>query len=136
MIQKRYTFIILIVVILYILYSIVEYKYKEYKINSHIEYISALNKEIKANIIKAKDIIEYKKSSAFKNKVLKEEQWLKNKWESVIYLTSEDNYNKYTKSIKKEESAPIKEKEEEEDITYAMSIYQKWIYFLFKKDLR
>ena len=135
MVKKHYTFIILIIIILYILYSIIDYKYKEYKINSHIEYISALNKEIKANIIKAKDIIEYKKSSAYKNKILKEEQWLKNKWESVIYLTSEDNYNKYTKSIKKEEAVPIKEKEDE-DITYAMNIYQKWIYFLFKKDLR
>lgn len=135
MIKRHHTFIILIFIILYILYSILDYKYKEYKINTHIESISSLNKDIKQKISEAEDIIEYKKSSAYKNKVLKEEQWLKNLWEVVIYLTSENNYNKYTSSVKKEEII-IDNKIEEIDINYSMTIYQKWIYFLFKEDIR
>lgn len=133
--KNHHIFIILIIIILYILYSIVSYKYKEYNINSHIEYITNLNEEIKQKIQEAESIVEYKKSSAYKNKVLKEEQWLKDKWENVIYLTSEDTYNKYTNSISKEET-PIVEVEKEIDKTYWMTVYQKWIYFLFKKDLR
>lgn len=135
MTKNHHIFIILIVIILYILYSIISYKYKEYTINSHIKYIASLNEDIKFKIEEAESIIEYKKSNAYKNKVLKEDQWLKNKWEIVIYLTTEDTYNKYTNSVSKEET-PIVEIEKKIDETYWMSIYQKWIYFIFKKDLR
>jgi hypothetical protein len=57
----------------YILYLIIDYKYKEYKINSHIEYIRTLNNTIKKQINTAKEIIEYKKSKAYKNKILKQD---------------------------------------------------------------
>jgi hypothetical protein len=63
----------------YILYLIIDYKYKEYKINSHIEYINELNQTIKQQIKTAKEIIEYKKSKAYKNKILKQDGDLKNK---------------------------------------------------------
>jgi len=53
--------------------------YYEYKINSHIEYISNLNSSIKEKIEVAEKIIEYKSSIAYKNKVLKEQQSFKNK---------------------------------------------------------
>jgi hypothetical protein len=52
----------------------VEYKYNEYKINSHIEFIADLNKQIKNKIEIAKKTIKYKSSKAYKNKVLKSEQ--------------------------------------------------------------
>jgi len=138
MIKKHYTYVIffIILVMFYILYSIIDYKYKEYKINSHIEYIQNLNNTIKKQIQTAQEIIEYKKSKPYKNKILKQDLWFKNKWEKVVSLITEDKYNKYTK---KTTSQLIDENviaDKKDDITYSMSNYEKWIYFLFKKDIR
>ena len=134
--KKQYVFLIMIVITLYILILIWKFKYNEYKINSHIDYITTLNKEIETKIIKATEIIEYKTSTAYKNKILKEEQWFKNRWEKVIYLTSEDKYNKFTKEIEeyREEVKDIIETENNNNTdTKEMTIFQKWIYFLFNK---
>lgn len=132
--KKYYTFLILIFLLLFLLYNIISHRYKQYKISEHIKTISALNIEIENNIKKAQEIIKYKKSESYKNRILKEDN-LKNKWELVIYLTSEDEYNTYVKPIKNKPEID-KSKIKISDETYSMSIYQKWIWFLFKKDLR
>lgn len=132
--KKYYTFLILIFLLLFLLYSIISHKYKQYKISEHIKTISVINIEIENSIKKAQEIIKYKKSESYKNRILKEDN-LKNKWELVIYLTSEDKYNTYVKPIKNELEID-KSKIKISDETYGMSIYQKWIWFLFKKDLR
>jgi cell division protein FtsL len=77
--RKTYIFLIMIVIILYLSYLIVSYKYKEYKINNHIEYIEEENKKIGKEINNNKDSLEYLNTNAYKNKVLKEEQAMKNK---------------------------------------------------------
>ena len=133
--KKLISFLTLIFLLLFLLYNIVSHKYKEYKISEHIEAISQLNSEIKENIKKATEIIEYKKSLAYKNKILKQDSGLKNKWEIVVYITTEDKYNKYI-SKKPIETIKIKTEEKIDEETYNMTIYQKWIWFLFKKDLR
>ena len=120
-------------IILYIWYLILSFTYKEYKINSHIEYITELNKNIKEKINIAKDIIEYKSSLAYKNKVLKEQQSFKNKWEDVVYLTTETIYNKFTSEVKTQEEI-IEEIIEEDTTLDNMNIFEKWLYLIFKKD--
>lgn len=109
------------------------FTYKEYKINSHIEYISGLNQNIKEKIENAEKIIKYKSSLAYKNKVLKEQQSFKNKWENVVYLTTEKIYNKFAWEIKTEteivEEIIIKDSKLDN-----MNIYEKWLYLIFKKD--
>lgn len=133
--KRYYTFVILIFILLILIYAIIEHKYKEYKISELIQSITVLNKSIKENINKSLETIEYKKSKAYKNKVLKSDKWLKNKSEKVVYITTEDKYNKYIQPIKSPEEKNIS-KEKFRDDTYQMTIYQKWIWFLFKKDLR
>jgi len=130
--KKEYLFLVLIIAILYLIYLIIDYKYKEYKINTHIEYIEKGNEKMKQLISENKDILEYISTKAYKNKVLKEEQSMKNKWESVIFITNEDNYNKFSKN-EISDIQPIKETKKIQD---GMEIYEKWIYFLFKKDVR
>lgn len=138
MIKKHYTYVIFVIILVmfYILYSIIDYKYKEYKINSHIEYIQQLNNTIKKQIETAKEIIEYKKSKPYKNKILKQDLGYKNKWEKVVNLITEEKYNKYTKKTTTQliDENVINNKRDE--ITYSMSNYEKWIYFLFWKDIR
>lgn len=137
--NKQYIFIIMIIIMIYLIFYILNYKYKEYQINTYIKSKIELNKDIKHKILMAESIIEYKKSKAYRNKVLKEQQWLKWKWEKVIYLSPEKEYNKYTKSMNSNNvsKTTIEDKIKEiNDITKTMNIYEKWIYFLFKKDLR
>lgn len=132
--KNYYTFLVLIFLLLFLLYSIVMHKYKEYKIDEHIETISMLIDDIKQWNKKALEIIEYKKNEAFKNKILKNDN-LKNKAEIVVFVTTEDRYNHFVKPIE-EEKIISKSETKILDETYWMTIYQKWVWFLFKKDLR
>ena len=122
----------MIVIIIYISYQIISFTYKEYQINSNIEYIKKLTTDVEEKIESAKKIIEYKTSKAYKNKILKEQQSFKNIWEDVIYFTTEENFNKYTtvKEEKPKETAAstTTEKERIKDL----NIYEKWLYFLFR----
>lgn len=134
MIYKRYTFMIMILIILYILYLISFLKYNDYEKNSYIESIKSSIVDIEKDIEKIDSLIEYKKSNAYINKVLKQEQNYKNKWEKVIYITSKEEYDKYT--IKNVEIKKDEVVEEKENKIKSMTIHQKWIYFIFKKDIR
>ena len=121
---------------LYMTYVIMNYKYKEYKINTHIELLAQLNTDISGSIKKAEKIIDYKSTKAYRNKILKEEQWLKNKWEQVVFLIDELEYNKYTTQTTDIASQTVVELPERENILNTMNIRQKWIYFILKKDTR
>lgn len=131
--NKQYVFLTMITVILYILYLILSFSIEEYEIDKHITKIENFIEDTQQYNKKALWIIEYKQSSAYKNMILKEEQWLKNKWEKVVYLTTQENYNKYTQEVSFE-----KTQEDIEVKTYKptdnMSIQEKWIHFL-KNDL-
>ena len=126
----------MIVIILYILYLIATFTYTEYRINTSIEYISNLNSEIKEKNTLALEIIEYKQSKAYSNMILKEQFSFKNKWEKVIYLTSEQTYNKYINDDTPEEITNLNAQKKDNDIINGMTIIEKWFYFLFKKDIR
>jgi len=120
-------------IILYILYLIISKSYYEYKINNHIESISRLNNEIKEKINIAEEIIKYKSSLAYKNKILKEQQSYKNKWEEVVYLTTQSVYNTYINN-KKEKKDTLTPTNNKNSIIDNLSIKEKWIYLIFKKD--
>lgn len=133
--KKQYIFFVLIIVMLYLMYLIISYKYKEYLINSNIEYLNKENKLISRHIDDYKENLDYLNTESYKNKVLKEEQWMKNKWEKVIYITSEVEYSKFIKTNEKkneEQNTEVSEKK----IYDNMTNLEKWIYFIFKKDIR
>jgi cell division protein FtsL len=132
--KRQYLFLVLVCIILYLSYLIVSYKYKEYKINNRIEYLEQANNILTQDIKKNKETLEYLNTRAYKNKILKEEQSMKNKGEKVIFITNEEIYNTYTKE---ELIIPSEIQETQEQLFYeSMSIYERWMYFLFKKDLR
>jgi hypothetical protein len=79
------------------------------------------------------DTIEYKQSKAYKNMVLKEQQSLKDRWEKVIYLTTQKNYNKYTTETSIIINNEIVSQSKEYNITDNMSISEKWSYYIYKK---
>ncbi len=133
--KKYYIFLILIFLLLFLLYAIWYNKYKQHKISEYNNIILGLNKEIEEWIKKAKYIILYKNTLAYKNKILKQDSGFKNIGERVVYITTEDRYNKFISKNPIFENKTQIEKEIEKE-TYKMTIYQKWMWFLFKKDLR
>ena len=133
--KKQYIFFVLIIVMLYLMYLIISYKYKEYLINSNIEYLNKENKLISRHIDDYKENLDYLNTESYKNKVLKEEQWMKNKWEKVIYITSEVEYSKFIKTNEKKNEEQNNEVSEKK-IYDNMTNLEKWIYFIFKKDIR
>lgn len=133
--KREYIFVILIIVILYLLYLIIDYKYKEYKINNYIDYIQQDNLNLREDINKNKEFLEYINTKAYKNKVLKEELSMKNKWETVIFFTNEDKYKKFA-TQNEEIISTKKEIIWDQSFLNSMSNYQRWIFFLFNKDVR
>lgn len=134
--KKEYMFVGLIIIMLYMMYLVLSYKYTEYKINSNIEYLRNLKQEFSEKIQQAEETIAYKNTKAYKNKVLKQEQSLKNKGEQVVYLITEKKFEKYTQSDQQEENTIITPITSEENLIQTMTIYQKWNYLLFRKDTR
>lgn len=133
--KKQYIFIFMIAILFYMLFLVFSYKYKEYKINSYIEEIWKLNQEIKDNIAETEDIIDYKSTKAYKNKLLKQERWMKWRNEKVMYLTDERKYKKFTNPdfVENYQKTIVKQIEQENDEISGKSNFQKWIYFIFKK---
>jgi len=135
MTKRQYIFLILLVALLYLSYTIITFEYKKYIISEYKQEQREIIGDIKWYIDTANKIIEYKKSPAYKNKILKEQQWYKNKWEKVSYLTHEKTYNKFKNTTLVAQKKTIAETKQE-SITKTMTNYQKWIYFLLKKDTR
>jgi hypothetical protein len=67
--------------------------------------------------------------------ILKEQQSLKNKWEKVIYLTTQQQYNKYTQEIVDNTDNKKNIIVKKYIVTDNMTIPEKWNYFLFQNNL-
>jgi len=123
---------------LYLIYLVASYKYNEYRIISYREDIVKINLLYEEKIRQAQEILENRATKAYKNKVLKSEQNLKNPWEELIFFIAEEKYNTYTGSwdISTAKANPILSVSESESLIQTMTIPQKWIYLIFKKDTR
>lgn len=123
---------------LYLIYLVISYKYTDYKIYKYTQELWEINTEFFEKIEYAKEILEYKNTKAYKNKILKSQQWMKNKWEEVIFLISEKKYNSYTQDSQNIQNEWISSKSllDEKSLLSTMTIYQKWIYLIFNKDVR
>lgn len=133
--KKQYIFLFMIALLFYMLFLVFSYKYKEYKINSYIDEITLLNDQIKNGIAETEELIDYKSTLAYKNKLLKQEQWLKNRNEKVMYLTDEKKYKKFTNPdfVDNYQKTIVKQVELENDEIKNKTNFQRWMYFLFKK---
>lgn len=134
----QYIFVFLLIIMLYLIYLVISYKYTDYKIYKYTQELWEINTEFFEKIEYAKEILEYKNTKAYKNKILKSQQWMKNKWEEVIFLISEKKYNSYTQDSQNIQNEWISPQSllDEKSLLSTMTIYQKWIYLIFNKDIR
>ncbi len=110
----------------------------EYRVFRRIQSLTEINNSYIKNISLAQEILQYKNTKAYKNKILKSQQSLKNPGEEVVFLITEENYNKYTHNLQ-DAPNPLSSNTnllDEESLIGTMTIPQKWIYFIFKKDTR
>lgn len=133
--KRQYIFIFLLSILLYISYTILKYEYKKYTINEYKQEQREIISDIKLFLEEATQIIAHKKSPAYKNKLLKEQQGFQMRGETVTYLTHEKTFKKF-QSPDHRHSNVIYDDFEEKSITQTMTNFQKWIYFLLKKDTR
>lgn len=131
--NKQYIFLTMIGIMLYILYLIVRFSIEEYKVSTNIKQLQNFIVETTQYNKDALETIKYKQSKAYKNMVLKEQQSLKGKWEKVIYLTTQQNYNKYTTEVDLVENTNTKIAMKQYNITDNMNIPEKWMYYIFDK---
>jgi len=136
--KKRYTFIALLIIMLYMMYLVLSYKYTEYRISHYMQQLQEMNNDALVKIKKAQETLENKSTKAYKNKILKSQQGMKNPGEEVVFFISEEKYKKYTQEV---ENNPNKISVptnllDEESLLKTMSIYEKWVYLIFGKDIR
>ena len=84
--------------------------------------------------------LEQKSTLAHKNKVLKTEQWLRNLGEEVLFLISEERYRMFTEEqgveIESGERTISERIWDTENLISTMTNYERWIFFLFWRDIR
>lgn len=130
--QYRYILVVLIGIILYELYLVFSFKYvdiqKDMIINETQKFIESKKAEIKAK----NAYFAYINTIAYRDKIAKTSQNMKNPWEELIAIVSKEDVEQYKKiDIQKQ---MLSEKEVKSP-TYSMTNWQKWIYMIFKKDL-
>ena len=97
--KKRYTFIALLGILLYLLYLVGSYKYTEYKIYAYVQELTESNALALEEIKETQEILEKKSTKAYKNKILKAQANRKSPGEEVVFFISEEKYNQYTQEL-------------------------------------
>jgi len=128
--KKQYYFILPIIIMFYLIFLIIGNTYKNYKVNSKIKLIENYNNQTIQQNDFTKQNIAYINTNAYKEKILKTEQKMINKWEEVIIITPEIK-NKIPQIDASEFIAPKKE----EKIPTNMTNPQRWIYVFTKQKL-
>lgn len=132
--QKKYLYILVVLIIsaTNLMYLIVREQYKSFKEDMKTNNI---NKEItsaEARITEKNERLSYKQTNAAIDKSAKNELNRKNPWEEVIKINSEEEVASYKKIDTTEQILTTKKTKNLE--TMNMTNFEKWMYFIFKKD--
>lgn len=113
------------------LYLVFSVKYEEYKVKTTIQTISE-NNERSIDLINDRiETVAKKSTRAHRNTVLKDQFSKKTKWETVLYITTEAEYEKFTSPYKLEINEIIQE-EIDQELEW-MTNLERWNRFLFWK---
>ena len=135
----RYIFLFLIFLLIYMIFLVIRYMLDEYRVEKYIQDIKQTNLVLQERIRRAHIHIDIITSESYKNKILKSELWWKNTGEEVVILIGEDAYNKYSDEYhtsQRRDDPLLYAVREEQSLISTMTVYQKWIYFIFQKDIR
>jgi hypothetical protein len=120
-------------VVVYLIYLIVLYKYRDFQVSSYIDTLLHENRQLEQDIQDRKDYLAHINTNAFLDKVAKTSQNRKNPGEQVVFFVSKDDVETYKKiDVEKQMIGP----EKVVSPTQGMSNAEKWIYHIFRVDMR
>lgn len=129
----QYILFFLSILIVYELYLIISFKYIDIQKDLIISGTENDIEDRKILLQTKKDYFAYINTNAYKDKIAKSSQNRKNPWEDVIFVVTKEESEQYKKlDIQKQMYS-------EKDVkkpTYWMSNWQKWIFYVFNKDIR
>lgn len=134
--KKHYQYILffLLILIVYEIYLVMLYKYKDFQINSYLSSITIQNGNIESSLIEKKEHLAYVKTNAFLDAVAKTSQNKKNPGEEAVILVSDQEVEEYKRiDTNKQMIGGIKQ---EASKTLGMSNQDKWIYYILHTDMR
>lgn len=111
------------------LYLVFSVKYEEYKVKQTIETISENNQKSIDLINDRIETVAKKSTRAHRNAVLKDQFSRKTNGETVLYITTEAEYEKFTSPYRLEINEIIQE-EIDEELEWLTNL-EKWNRFLF-----
>lgn len=135
--KKRYQYIlfILLITIVYEVYLVVLYKYKDFQINSYITYVTNESDKIVKSTQEKKDYLSYIKTNAFLDRMAKSSQNKKNPGEILTVLVTPEEAEEY-KKIDTDKQIIGEIYSATRSRTYGMTNVEKWAYYIFHTDLR
>lgn len=131
--RYQYILAILILVVVYEIYLIALYKYRDFQINSYIGALETENTKIEANIEAKKEYLAYVKTPAYLDRAAKSSQSRKNPGEEAVFLVDENDVKDYRKI---DVNQAIIRGGQKMSKTVGMSNREKWFYYVFRIDPR
>ena len=133
--KNQYILFFLILIVVYLIYLIVCYKYQDFQVNSYIQQLTADNQKLNQTIEDKRDYLAYINTNAFLDKVAKSSQNRQNPGEDVVFLVSKEDMETY-KKIDVEQQMLAPKSSDLISPTQGMSNPEKWVYSVFHIDLR
>ncbi len=133
--KKKFQYIViaLIIIIIYELYLIFSFKYIDLEKDVVIlKYQEEIEKN-KIDIEKNKDYFAYINTNSYKDYIAKSSQNKKNSEEEVVFIISKEESDNY-KEIDTKKQIIFQDEVKKE--TQWMTFFQKWIYYVFKINIR
>jgi len=132
--RKEQVFFLIYIVLLFVLWwGIVTHKMKHYTSDTRQTALQSENTRIAEQNETLKKYVLYLQTQAFRDKIIKDELGYKRRGEQVISITNEETHRTYA-VVSENPIRPILYKESAPQDT--MKNYEKWMYFLFEKDIR
>jgi len=131
--KEQFFFLVYIFILLTLGWNIVTHKMKNYTNDTRQMALEAENTRIVSQNEILKKYVLYLQTQAFRDKIIKDELGYKRKGEQVISITNEETHRTYA-AVSEDPIRPILYKESAPQDT--MQNYEKWVYFLFERDMR
>ncbi len=127
--QLRYQYLLfaMLLAIVYEIYLVGLYKYRDFQVNSYISALVSENAKTADTIERKKEYLAYVKTNAYLDRAAKASQNRKNPGEEAVFLVNEADMKNYARIDVEKTIVPAVRKEASR--TAGMSNREKWLYY-------
>lgn len=125
--RYRYILFAMLLAIVYEIYLIGLYKYRDFRINSYIDALNVENGKTTDAIARKKEYLAYVKTNAYLDRAAKSSQNRQNPGEEAVFFVDENAMKEYARIDVNKVIVPSVRKEASK--TAGMSNQEKWLYY-------